>query len=69
MAAPQAPPRSATAEPVPTEGFGEDETESLVIEIGRIELIPPTPSAPAPLRRERLVTLSSYLADRREGRR
>jgi hypothetical protein len=50
---------------------GDDESETLIIEIGRIELMPPMQSSagPAPMRRERTVTLSSYLADRREGRR
>jgi hypothetical protein len=50
---------------------GEDESETLIIEIGRIELVPPIQSSagPTPMRRERTVTLSSYLADRRAGRR
>jgi hypothetical protein len=60
-------PDPASADP----DSGEDESETLIIEIGRIELVPPIqPSAgPAPMRRERTVTLSSYLADRRAGRR
>ncbi|MDF0545081.1 hypothetical protein PX699_22265 [Sphingobium sp. H39-3-25] len=60
-------PNPASADP----DSGEDESETLIIEIGRIELVPPMqPGAgPAPMRRERTVTLSSYLADRRAGRR
>jgi hypothetical protein len=59
-------------DPAPVEpDSGEDESETFIIEIGRIELVPPIqPSAgPSPMRRERTVTLSSYLADRRAGRR
>lgn len=60
-------PDPASADP----DSGEEDSETLIIEIGRIELVPPMqPSAgPAPMRRERTVTLSSYLADRRAGRR
>ena len=45
--------------------------DTIVIEIGRIELSPPRPKqTPAPeARRDRSVTLASYLADRRAGRR
>jgi hypothetical protein len=45
--------------------------DTIVIEIGRIELTPPRPKqTPAPeARRDGSVTLASYLADRRSGKR